>query len=534
MGILEKWTIEELLGEGAYGKVYKISRREFGYTYYSALKVITIPKNVSEVKAIAGADEKSARAYYQSMVENIVSEFATMTKLRGNTNIVSCEDYEVIPHKDRIGWDILIRMELLLPILEYTKEYTFTTKDIVKMGIDICNALEVCQKYEIIHRDIKPANIFLSEMNAFKLGDFGIARKLENVLDGLSRKGTYTYMAPEIYKGERYDATVDIYSLGLVLYRYLNKNRLPFYPSYPQQITYTDGENALTIRMSGEPLLPPCDAPYELSQIVLKATAYNPRERYQDVKEMKKALEEFERKNMPAAKILQKQETEEEPSERAETVNEAKPVKKQNKNVIKGIVIMVSAIILLTVGILLWRVGFGNVAEKDNTQDNIVQEETSGEKEEKTKEEKTGEDTDEVSKTRVLAPEMVSGVWEGAYIGMSNDKKTQKKIRIYVGDCDEEGKTKGVAEIEEGEAGYYYWEGQIDFEKGSFSFERKAWLSENPDHLKKLTYNMTYNAEEDGFQGVIVSDPERTIALGRGEDDVTLRQFYTNREALMR
>ena len=68
----------------------------------------------------------------------------------------------------------------------------------------------------------------ISRFGEFKLGDFGIARELDRNVNGLSKKGTFSYMAPEMYRGEDYDQRVDIYSLGIVLYRLRNHNRLPF------------------------------------------------------------------------------------------------------------------------------------------------------------------------------------------------------------------------------------------------------------------------------------------------------------------
>lgn len=99
-----------------------------------------------------------------------------MSKLRGNSNIVSYEDHNVIEKQDgEFGWDIFIRMELLTPIVQYFTDNAPTQQDIIKLGIDICKALEVCGKYNIIHRDIKPSNIFVSDVGEFKLGDFGVA-----------------------------------------------------------------------------------------------------------------------------------------------------------------------------------------------------------------------------------------------------------------------------------------------------------------------------------------------------------------------
>jgi hypothetical protein len=164
---------------------------------------------------------------------------------------------------------------------------------IIKLGIDICKALEVCQKHNIIHRDIKPENIFVSDMGDFKLGDFGIARQIEKTMSGLSRKGTFSYIAPEVYKGEPYGSTVDIYSLGMVMYRLLNNNRLPFMPPYPERITYEAKETSLLRRVNGEAIPMPSNDNGRLAEIVLKACAYEPKDRYDSPSVMRKALEDI-------------------------------------------------------------------------------------------------------------------------------------------------------------------------------------------------------------------------------------------------
>lgn len=289
------WEISEYIGEGAFGKVYKIVRQEFGHNYESALKVLAIPSNKGELTSILndGYDEESAEAYFRGMVEDIAGEFVLMSRLRGNSNVVSYEDHIVIPHETGIGWDIYLRMELLTPLFDYIREHPLSVRDVIQLGIDICQALEACQKYNIIHRDIKPENIFVSDLGQFKLGDFGIARKLEKTSSGLSKKGTYGYMAPEVYHGEEYNATVDIYSLGIVLYRFLNNNRLPFLPPYPQPIHYLDRDKANMRRFSGEQLEPPCNAGARLSEIVLKACAYQPGERFGNAGQMRGLLQEI-------------------------------------------------------------------------------------------------------------------------------------------------------------------------------------------------------------------------------------------------
>ena len=72
-------------------------------------------------------------------------------------------------------------MELLKPLKEVLKTETFSEERIVQLGMDICRALEVCERRDVIHRDIKPDNIMMSEFGNFKLGDFGIARTMERL-----------------------------------------------------------------------------------------------------------------------------------------------------------------------------------------------------------------------------------------------------------------------------------------------------------------------------------------------------------------
>ena len=295
VSVWPEWKITEKIGEGSFGKVYKAQRTEKGHSFYSAIKIITIPASKSELNSVRSEteDEKSTREYFENVVEECIQEVSTMEYFRGNSHIVSVEDFKVMEYLDEIGWDIYIRMEYLTSFTDYCAGKNLTEKEVLKLGIDLCRALEYCGQLHIIHRDIKPENIFVSRFGDFKLGDFGIARELEKTMSGLSKKGTYSYMAPEMYRGEKYDRRVDIYSLGLMLYKLMNHNRLPFLNLEKQLITYRDKENALTRRMSGEKLPRPVDAGEEFSRIIIKACAYDARDRYQDPKDFRKDLEDL-------------------------------------------------------------------------------------------------------------------------------------------------------------------------------------------------------------------------------------------------
>ena len=285
-----KWYITEELGSGAFGTVFEIERRDFTNDK-SALKIITIPSSPNEVRSYReenyDLDEKSVSSYFYGFVEEFTKEFALMTKLKGQNNVVRIEDYDVKEHKGEVGWDIFIRMELLTPMNKYFRDNPPKTRDVIKLGIDICKALEVCQKFNIVHRDIKPSNIFVSDAGEYKLGDFGVARTLEKTSSGLSKKGTYTYMAPEVYKGDAYGSNVDIYSLGIVMYKLLNNNMEP----YKQGRTHEDDEKALVARLKGEPMSKPANADGRLAEIILKACAFNPKDRYESPLQMREELE---------------------------------------------------------------------------------------------------------------------------------------------------------------------------------------------------------------------------------------------------
>lgn len=259
---------------------------------FAAIKVISIPADQSEVDSLRseGLDMNATRTYLQGVVDDFVSEIQLMESLKGVQNIVSVEDYKVVEKTDGVGWDIFIRMELLTSFNSYICDKKMTEEEVIKLGCDICTALEICAKRNIIHRDIKPENIFINNFGDFKLGDFGIARKLENMTGELSQKGTYNYMAPDVVKGTEYDARVDIYSLGVVLYRMLNGNRLPFIDGEKQLLNPNEKRNAIDRRLRGEALPVPSEASPAMADLILRACAYEPDERFASAAEMKQAL----------------------------------------------------------------------------------------------------------------------------------------------------------------------------------------------------------------------------------------------------
>lgn len=287
-----EWETVRVIGRGSFGTVYEIRRRLVdGTVETAAMKVITLPQNPGDVEELRGEgyDDESITATFQSHLKSIVAEYTLMRKLDGSANVVNCKDIRYIQHDNGMGWDIFIRMELLTPLLKALPE-NVPEETVVRLGRDIASALVLCRKHSIIHRDIKPQNIFISDNADYKLGDFGIAKTVEKTMGG-TKIGTYKYMAPEVYNNQPYGSGADIYSLGLVLYWLLNERRMPFMPLPPAKILAGQDEQARQRRLSGEKLPPPAHGSRELQRIVLKACAYDPKNRYHTADEMLEELE---------------------------------------------------------------------------------------------------------------------------------------------------------------------------------------------------------------------------------------------------
>ena len=284
------WEIVRRLGGGSYGTVYEIRRERYGIVERAAMKVISFPKDAEEVEdqRRSGFTDESLVQSYDQLMQRFLDEYKLMTKLQGQSCIVDCKDYEPIRQPDGIGWDIFIKMELLTPLKKYLAR-EITPEQTVKLGIDLCTALSLCREKDIIHRDIKPDNILVSDSGDFKLGDFGVAKTAERTMAG-TRTGTPNFTAPEVYHNEPYGKSVDIYSLGMVLYWMLNRRALPFLPLPPQMPSPDEMQEALLRRMRGEALPRPVDGSRALQDVVLKACAYRPEDRYATPEELRRAL----------------------------------------------------------------------------------------------------------------------------------------------------------------------------------------------------------------------------------------------------
>ena len=293
------WTITAYLGGGGYGKVYQIERTVSGLQEEAALKIISRPADDQEIEAYYdnGYDAESMVATYTDELQRYVKEYQMMRELQGQSNIVSCDDFAVVPREDGIGGSIFIRMELLTPLPKAVKKEILSEEQVIRLGKDICRALILCEERNIIHRDIKPDNIMISRFGDFKLGDFGVARVQDHTTNA-TKMGTHGYAAPEVEHMQKYGKEADLYSLGITLYWLLNNRRMPLLRA-DEILNGTKVSEAMVRRYNGEPLPPPRDGSEGLKTIVLKACAYDAKDRYHSAEEMYQALEALSGEKAP-------------------------------------------------------------------------------------------------------------------------------------------------------------------------------------------------------------------------------------------
>ena len=290
------WELGDSLGEGSFGTVYGVKRHsEYGPDVEAAVKVIKIPMLKSDVGArrLQGMSDDEIRAFYRKQMDDISDEVRIMQSLVGVPNVVVIHDYQIHEQDDGFGWIVGIRMERLEPLDDHFARVGIPSeREVARVGIDICSALAVCHEQHIIHRDVKPANVFFREAGEhYALGDFGIARQVQrDSSTRLSQRGTPYFMAPELYHGEQYGTNIDVYSLGVMLYRYLNHLRYPFCPPFPEQLGTNDEELANKQRLNKAPMEPIRGVNENLSAIVCKACDPNPKTRYQTANELRKDL----------------------------------------------------------------------------------------------------------------------------------------------------------------------------------------------------------------------------------------------------
>ena len=301
-----EWTIKRKLEENRFGAVYEAENKLFGNKNTCAVKLISLKNTefLSEVRERKNLSTEELKRLKEE-ARKCVCEIILMKKFQEENHIVNIYDYKIFPGQRKT--DIVMRMELLTNLTNYIDKNKKSEGElkqfVIRLGIDICKALEKCEKENIIHRDINPENIFIDKNEKFKLGNFGMNYKTGCCTSArLFTAGTPLYMSPEAFDYLReVDNRMDIYSLGIVMYQLLNDGNVPFIKAEEPYAL----DNAIERRLKGEKILPPQNENGQLWEVIQKACQFKKEDRYQNASEMRTDLEKLQLgKNIKTANSL--------------------------------------------------------------------------------------------------------------------------------------------------------------------------------------------------------------------------------------
>ena len=279
---LGPYEIQSLLGAGGMGEVYRANDTRLDRVV--AVKVL--PAHLSSDPVRRQRFEREARAIAALQHSNI------------------CTVYDVGEHEGRQ----FIVMELLegRPLSAWVKEQALPEEQVVKLGIQIADALGEAHDKGILHRDLKPANILVTTRGQAKILDFGLAKLARPRVDagrsfGLSgpqiMMGTLPYMAPEQLRGETSDVRTDIWGIGAVLYEMCTAQ-----PPFP-------GEGPLLVdAILNKTPRPPREINPQVSnaleRVALKALEKDPDKRHQTAYELGSDLQQLSASRAPQSAHL--------------------------------------------------------------------------------------------------------------------------------------------------------------------------------------------------------------------------------------
>ena len=201
-------------------------------------------------------------------------------------NIVSVYDVSTSADTDYIVMELIEGISLKQYI---EKKGVLSWKETLHFALQIAKALEHAHNNGIVHRDIKPHNIMVLRNGTVKVADFGIARGIAK--GNTLRKealGSVHYISPEQAKGERVDPRSDIYSLGIVMYEMATAKR-PYEGTSPINVALQHINGGAPMPSTYNPAIPT-----GFEQIIMKAMAQNPANRYDSAVELQEAIVQFQ------------------------------------------------------------------------------------------------------------------------------------------------------------------------------------------------------------------------------------------------
>jgi tRNA A-37 threonylcarbamoyl transferase component Bud32 len=255
-----KYRIVEHLGRGGMAEVYKAYQPNLDR--YVAVKMMHT--FLSDEKEFLARFEREAKAVATLRHPNIVQVY--------DFDVEGGVYYMVMEYIS--GESLKTRMQTL----EGNGEW-ISLDDAARITLAVGSALKYAHERGMVHRDVKPANVMITLDGQVILTDFGIAKivSASNLTASGAMVGTPSYMAPEQGMGQPGDERSDIYSLGVMLYQ-LVLERLPFDADTPLAVVLKHINDPLPLPKVLKP-----DLSDDVSQVILKALAKDPKDRYQKV-----------------------------------------------------------------------------------------------------------------------------------------------------------------------------------------------------------------------------------------------------------
>lgn len=270
--IWENWVVTEQLGRDSIGPVYRAQTMD-GMAVASVKHVMVQMQGPQDAEA------------YEQRRERLSDAIGSMLQLTGMPGIVPVEDSHFEFSPDGAAFEAFIRTPSYQNLTEYLSGMGQPSRELVlRLGIDLAGAIDVLQENGLVHRNLKPTAIYSDGNGGFCLGNLWQVCRMDDPTI-TATTGTPNFMAPEVYQGKAVmSPTMDLYALGIVLYRLVNGNRVPFLTG-----TMTP-DQALNIRMTGAAIPAPAYADEGLAAVLLKCLSPDPAQRYQRGADLAAAL----------------------------------------------------------------------------------------------------------------------------------------------------------------------------------------------------------------------------------------------------
>lgn len=266
-------------------------------------KCISIPESQTQVEGLrySGAIQTAgeAQAYYERVVADYKAEIETLKRLSDCGSIDCYKVHHIQPKDEAVGFDLHLLAPYRKTLAEYIQQTPMTHLKTVNLALDLCTALKDLRHAGYIHCNIKPENIYLNNQGHFMLGDLGLYRADQLKYAAVPERMLSKFSAPELFDiMQTPNTTADIYTVALILYSIYNGGHRP----YEDERTSTKG--ASQQRLSGTPLPAPLYADYEMTEILLKACAFDPADRYQTPDDLFEALTGYAQRNQPQDELI--------------------------------------------------------------------------------------------------------------------------------------------------------------------------------------------------------------------------------------